>query len=231
MSKPLPKELIKKIQEEILNGKNKYQVAEEHGIAKSKVYQITKDISSRPKYLLLSKETIKQIRDEILKGKSKYQVALEMNIRLGAVYYNTKDLPSHTYKEYGIQGKSIDLLYQLINQGYVESTQYTHIRMRKLKKYLPMIQRAQIDGKSIYYLQEKSKEALKAMVARDTSRIINYKDLSKLTRVFDIKLSKGEKNDLMRNRDAHNTPVIRKKDGGYLSSYRKNQTKLEDFHT
>jgi len=79
-----------------------------------------------------------------------------MKLQFQLVYYYTKDLPNHQYPERGIQGKSLELLKELLEKGYVNSTDETSQRLRRLKKYLPMIQRAQVKGYSVYYLSDKS---------------------------------------------------------------------------
>jgi hypothetical protein len=40
-----------------------------------------------------------------------------MKVRFQRVYYYTKDLPNHKYLERGIQGKSLKLLNELLQEG------------------------------------------------------------------------------------------------------------------
>lgn len=101
MAEPHPKEMIRKIREEVLCGKSKHRVAKELGIGITTVYSHTMDIPSR-NCKRLSKEYIQKIREEVIQGKSKYQIAKEMGLDFGVVYYNTKDLPNHIYREEGI---------------------------------------------------------------------------------------------------------------------------------
>jgi len=229
MTKPLPQETIQKVREEVLAGKTKYRVAEELGIGKTTVYAHTVDIPGDNRGKPLSKEIIERIREEVLKGKSKYQIAKEMGLSFTVVNCHTKDLPNKIYKTAGIQGKCIDLLHELLEQGYVNSNQGNCVRLRKLKRFLPMIQRAQVEGKSVYYLSDKNKEALRALIKRNTSRIITYLELSRMSQVFGVNLSIVEKNDLLNRKQDRVFPIIRRKDGGFLSSFKGSQAKLDDF--
>jgi len=175
------------------------------------------------------KEIIQKIREEVLKGKTKYRVAKEMGIHELVVYSHTSDLPGVILGEPCIKGKSLDLLKQLLDVGYASSNEETHFTLRKLKKNLPMIQRAQIDGHSIYYLSDKNKNALQAMITQKKSRIISYQELKSITKVFGVNLSTDEKQKYVRVLDRHSIPIIRKKNGGFLSSLKKNQARLDDF--
>jgi len=175
------------------------------------------------------KEIIQKIREEVLKGKTKYQVAKEMGINEPVVYSHTSDLPSVKLGEPCIKGKSLDLLKQLLDVGYVASNQETCAILKKLRRHLPMIQRTQIDGHSIYYLSDKNKNALQAMITQKKSRILSYQELKSITKVFGVNLSRDEKQDYVRPIRNRSIPIIRKKDGGFLSSLKKNQAKLDDF--
>lgn len=176
-----------------------------------------------------SKETVDKIRQEILAGKSKYRVAKEMGIPFQTIYAHTTDIPNQQSHETGIQGKSLELLKRLLEDGYVHSNQETYQRLRRLKRYLPMIQRAQADGKSIYFLDDKNKIALKAMLKKKNSKIISYQELKGITKVFGVNLDSMEKQNYVKFRDQRTFPIIRKKTGGFLSSYRKSQASLDDF--
>jgi len=141
----------------------------------------------------LPKEIIRKVREQVLCGKSKNSVAKEMGLRFGVIYYHTKDLPNHVYREEGIQGKTLDLLKELLKNGYIVSTEENTQRLRRLKKYLPIIQRVQVENKAIYYLSDKNKMALQHMLQRKKSKIFSYQELASISKVFDVKLSKKEK--------------------------------------
>jgi len=177
----------------------------------------------------LSKETIQEIREEILKGKSKYRVAKEFDLSEFIVYSHTSDLPSINLREPCIKGKTLELLQQIMHQGYIYPTISTLPQLRKLKKLLPIIQRTQVDGRSIYHLSDKNRVALQAVMKKKHSKIISYQELKSITKVFGIDLDNGEKQSYVRFKDRRAFPIIRKKTGGFLSCNRKSQASLDDF--
>ncbi len=177
----------------------------------------------------LSKETIQKIREEILKGKSKYRVAKEFGLSEFIIYSHTADLPSINLREPCIKGKSLEILQRLMEEGYVHSNIDTYNTLRRLRRYLPMIQRTQVEGKAIYYLSDKNKIALQAMMKTKHSRVISYQELKSITKVFGIDLDNGEKQHYVKFKDRRAFPIIRKKTGGFLSSHRESQAKLDDF--
>ena len=202
MSEPLPKEIIQKAREMVLYGQSKHSVAKELGVGTTTIYKYTKDIPSGKWFRHISEKTIQHIREEVIQGKSKYQVAKEMKVRFQRVYYYTRDLPNHVYPERGIQGKSLELLKELLDKGYVNSTDENSQRLRRLKKYLPMIKRAEVKRRSVYYLSDKNKVALQSMIQSKNSKIFSYQELSSMSKVFDIKLSKKEKSAyFLKNKD------------------------------
>lgn len=178
----------------------------------------------------LSKEIIQQIRKEVLQGKTKYRVAKRMELNESVVRSHTRDLPSLKRGEPYIKGKAVDLLKQLLEVGYVHSTTEKYLTLQRLRRILPMIQQTRIDYKRVYYLSDKNKIALQAMITRNKSRIISYQELKSISKVFGVNLSRQEKHDYARPRENHMLPVIRKKEGGFLSSLKKNQVSLDDFH-
>ena len=50
-----------------------------------------------------------------------------------------------------------------------------------------------------------------------------------MTKTFGIELSSEEKHRIIGKPRKHKLPVIRRKDGGYLSSFHKNQLKIDDY--
>jgi len=140
----------------------------------------------------LSKETIYKIREEVLKGKSKYSIAKEMGLSPDTVYGNTKDLPNKYKRQPYISGKPLELLKQLLEKGFVY-TQENRNALRSLQKHFPVIKRSQFKNKSIYYLEDKNKLALQEMMKQDTSRIISYQELSRMSQVFNTDLEIQQK--------------------------------------
>jgi len=216
MPEKTPDHVIQKIREEVLSGKSKYQVIKELGISKTTVYTYTKDIPGKKQNKPLSKEIIQDIRKEVIDGKSKYQIAKERGLRFGIVYYHTLDLPNHVYREEGIQGRVLELLKELLQNGYVLSTEENTTRLRRLKRYLPMIQRAQIDARSVYYLSDKNKIALQSMISRKQSKIISYQELAEMSKVFGVQLKNDEKCGLLSRNTSKKSPKSRSSNDGSL---------------
>lgn len=177
----------------------------------------------------LTSEQINTIREEVLSGKTKYSVAKEMGISYQLVYYYTQDIPSSKPGRSEIRGKTLELLKQLLTQGYVDSARNCSQNLHTLRKHFPVIQRAQVNNKSFYFLDDKNKIALKAMLDMRKSKVISYHDLARMSQVFGVNLSPVEKNQLRGKREKRILPIIRRKDGGYMSSYKKSQTNLDDF--
>ncbi|MCJ7572195.1 MAG: hypothetical protein MUO82_10040, partial [Candidatus Thermoplasmatota archaeon] len=178
----------------------------------------------------LTPKQIKKIREKVQSGEVKYSVAEEMGISYQLVYYYTKDLPSSRPGNRGIRGKTLEVLKQLLNYGYVDSTRECSQNLRTLRKHFPVIQRAQVDGKSFYFLNDKNKITLKAVLEKRKSKIISYHDLARISQVFNVNLSSSEKKMLIGKKEKHVLPIIRRKNGGFISSLKKNQTKLDNFN-
>ena len=91
-----------------------------------------------------------------------------------------------------IHGKTLELLKQLLEKGYVY-TKENRNALRSLQKHFPVIKRSQFKNKSIYYLEDKNKIALKEMMKQDTSRIISFQELSRMSKVFNTDLEIQQK--------------------------------------
>ena len=126
-------------------------------------------------------------------------------MKFGGVYYHTQDLPNHMYREEGLVSKTLDLLKELLKEGYVISTEENTSRLRRLQRYLPMIQRSQVGRLAVYYLDDKNKIALQSIVQQRKSKIISYQELAKISNVFDVNLSKKEKNGLLGKKQSKTT--------------------------
>ena len=152
-----------------------------------------------------------------------------MGIDESVVRRHTLDLPSVKLGEPYIKGRAFDLLKQLLDVGYIHSTIENYQTLQRLRRFLPMIQHTRIDYKGVYYLSDKNKDALQAMISLNKSRIISYQELKSITKVFGVDLSRDEKHKYVKPVRNRVIPVIRKENGGFLSSLKKNQAKLDDF--
>jgi len=181
-------------------------------------------ISGKP----ISKELVQQIREEVLKGKSKHQVSREMNITDTVVYKYTKDLPNRYKRDPYISGKPLELLKQLLEKGYVY-TEENRNALRALQRYFPQIKRSQFKGKSCYYLEDKNKLALLEMMKQDTSRIISYQELGRMTKVFNTSIEIEQKKAFLGRKRARSPWKIKESTNRYGSISKEKQTKIDDF--
>ena len=96
------------------------------------------------------------IREEIKNGKSKYQTAAEFGIHSTVVYRRAQDLPGGQYGWPGIRGKTLEILQDLIQYGYVLGSHFNAgDKYRILKKYFPNICKISLYNKTILYLDDK----------------------------------------------------------------------------
>jgi len=178
----------------------------------------------------LSKETLEKIREEIQSGKSKYQTAAEFGLHPTVVYRRTQDLPGGQYGWPGIRGKTLEILQELIKHGYVLCSHFNagH-KYRILRKYFPNICKINMHNKTILFLEDKAPVAARAFLEGMNRKIMSFQELKQVTRVFGIELSSEEKHRIIGKPGKRVLPVIRRKDGGFLSSYHKSQSKIDDF--
>ena len=146
----------------------------------------------------LSDEMIEKIGYYVVKYNSKINAATKFGLSYDTVLFYTKDIRLKYRKNdidyLGIYGKSLDLLKELLQNGYAFSSgKYGLKEYMKLKKCFPHIRRTKMYGKMIYYLDDKSKIAVKALLEVSNKKIMSYQELMKVTKVFDTDLSKEEK--------------------------------------
>ncbi len=175
-----------------------------------------------------SKEVIRIIRQEVLNGKSKHAVAKEMGISSETVYRHTKDLPNKYARQPYISGKPLELLKQLMQDGFVY-TQENRNALRTLQRHFPEIKRSQYKNKSIYYLEDKNKLALFEMMKHNKSRIISFQDLSRMSQVFNTDLEIKQKRAFLGKNLRPKRYRIKKFRQYLQSSSKEKQTKIDDF--
>ena len=141
----------------------------------------------------LSNELISKIRDHVRKYNSKIDTATKLGISYDTVLFYTRDIRIKSRKmdpEYsGIYGKTLDLLKELMWNGYAFSSgKYGLKEYIKLKEYFPQIRRTKMYGRMIYYLDDKSKFAAKALLEVTKRKVMSYQELKQIERVFDARL-------------------------------------------
>ena len=228
MTKHFSKEFIEEIRNEVLNGKPKFKVACELGISETTVYRYTYDIPSIGNGKSMTQDLLHLIREEILKGKSKSSVAKEFNIDRATVFKYTKDLPNKYKRDPYISGKPLELLKQLLEKGFVY-TRRDRNALRSLQKHFRVIKRSQYKNKSIYYLEDKNKQALMEMMKLNSSRVISFQDLGRLSQVFNIDLEIKQKRAFLGKNRWRKAKKIQKSKINYGSVPKEKQSKIDDF--
>ncbi len=176
----------------------------------------------------LSEETIQKIREKTIEGKSKYKIARECGISANTVYNYTEDISTPRRKEPCIRGKALELLKELLRKGYVY-TEKNGISLRFLQKTFHVIKRSQFKNRSIYYLEDKNKLALREMMKLDSSRIISYQEFSRMAQVFNTDVGIMQKRSFIgRNRKRRGYKIKSQKQH-YNSFSKERQTLLDEF--
>lgn len=196
----MDEKIIDKIRFEVKNGKSKLQVSKELGISYKKVREYTKDIKSIKEGI--SNSLRKKIREEVKSGKTKRQVAIQYQVTDRTVYYHTRDICSYPLRNMRIQDKKLELMKDLLRDGYaLSSKKYSTNEYNKLKEYFPSICKAKMYNRVIFYLKDKKDVAARAFVENTERKIISYQELKQVTRVFDANLNIKEKRRVIsRNR-------------------------------
>jgi hypothetical protein len=143
----------------------------------------------------LSEELIKEIRYYVTEYNSKIDTANKLGLSYDTVLFYTRDIKLKSRKKdidyLGIYGKSLDLLKELLQNGYAfSSKKYNTSHYVKLKKYFPNIRRTKMHGKMIYYLDDKSKTAVQAFLKITNKKVMSYQELKQIERVLNTKLKK-----------------------------------------
>jgi hypothetical protein len=141
----------------------------------------------------LSDEMIKKIRYYVKKYNSKINAANKLGLSYDTVLCYTRDIKLKSRKKemdyLGINGKSLDLLKELLDKGYAfSSKKYNTTHYVKLKNYFPNIRRTKIHRKMIYYLDDKSNIATNALLNNINKKVMSYQELKQIERLFNAKL-------------------------------------------
>jgi len=127
-------------------------------------------------------------------GKPKMQVSRELEISPELVYHHTKDIiVGHTH-DLGIAGITLDLLQEIMEKGYAKSsTKYQYKHYQKLRAKFPNIRRVKMYGDVIYFIQERSDEAMRDFLEDLNKKVISYQELQQIINVFQAKMGKKDK--------------------------------------
>ena len=134
------------------------------------------------------------ITRKIKSGKSKYQTAKELNLPPYAVYKIAKNLPSRPCGWPGIRGGTLELLQELLTEGYAMHPCYDiKQRYKVLKKNFPTVCKVKMYGKNIFFLEDKADKAARVFLENINKKIISYQELKQITKVFGVNLTQKEK--------------------------------------
>jgi len=171
---------------------------------------------------------IKRIREEVKKGKSKFQIALELNIAPSTVCNYSKDIPYKRRYNSSIRGATLDLLKQLHNEGYIISKGMSN-NIFTLKKHFPSLNLVRVKSQYICFLNGREKDAVKAFLEKNSSKVISFHKLAPICKVFGIALSTEDKAKLLgKEHKSKCRKGIKKRQCSDRIS-QKNQSKIDDF--
>jgi len=226
MTDKYSKELIKEIKKEAKKGKSKLQISKEHNISYKKVLQQTKDIKTIKQGI--PQELIKRIREEVKNGKTKRQVAIQYEVTDRTLYYHTRDICSYPLRNMRVQDKKLELMKDLMKEGYaLSSKKYSTREYNKLKKYFPSICKAKMYNRIIFYLNDKKDIATRAFIENSKRKIISYQELKQVTRIFDIEMDVKEKRSII---SKNRSEKLFKNKGCNSNSLLKDDGSLAFFH-
>ena len=83
------------------------------------------------------------------------------------------------------------MLKDILENGYAFSSDTSSVN-HTLKKHFPSIQRAEADGRSIYFLEDKADKATNAFLRSKRKKIMSYQELKGITKLFGVDLSREE---------------------------------------
>ena len=169
------------------------------GLTYYTVKKYTKDIKIKRG---LSSEKKEMIRNEVKNGKPKIQISRELNISPEIVYHHTKDIMVGYPHDFGIEGNTLKLLKEIMENGYAKpSKEYTYKCYQKLRLKFSNIRRVKMYGKTIYFIQENSDLAMRIFLEDLNKKIISYQELQQIINVFDGEMIRKDKKKYIRNRE------------------------------
>jgi len=215
------KEQIEQIQHTFRKCKSKTETAKRLGLTYWAVRWHTRDITIHHR---ISAEVREKMREEIKKGKTKTQVAEEMNLSVDTVSRWTKDIYSIP-KKADISAKAFLLLQELMENGYAfPCKQYGFHEYQILRNKIQKVCRVRNHRRTIYFLEDKGSVAARAFLEDMSKKMISYKDLKQVTRLFHTDLPQQEKEafllknrarKLFRNKGVQNERALREKDDSF----------------
>lgn len=234
MRKPLSKDLVEKLRDEIRNGKSRTQVARDNKLSYATVLRYTRDIPAPPpprKYPVGTKEKIRKMVTEL---GQKVEVARRLGVPIKYVQKVTRDIKVGQVISFG--KKTMMVMNELFENGYVYLEGWKTSKIRLLRRYFPFIKIATVKNRvAMAFLPDRTEEAMRAMVEKMDKRIWTYQELRAVTKLFDSDLDDKEKRGLVKKEAQVDTVfLVKQSQKGFIgkSQTRKQskiQLKIEDF--
>ncbi len=116
-----------------------------------------------------------------------------MNIPLSTVSEYTEDIYL-VKKKADISNRAFLLLQELVCKGYAfPCSRYGFKDYQILRKEFPNIWRADMYGRTIFYLEDRSDIAMRMFLERIDRKIISYQELKQIIDIFQGNISKKDK--------------------------------------
>jgi len=217
-AKKLTDEDCKRIVELVNQGHQIKDLAKMYGVHRS-------CISRRCKAMYKSKKTPIDVKNKVIKaikeGHTKAEAAEMYGLNIGTVIMFTKHLQGHSRQgNHIIRQNGINLLKRLIEEGCLISDFFVGT-VRNLQKHFPTLRSARFKEKTIFYLEGREQDTIRAYFRDLPDRVVNHSALKELSFLLGYPISKESRKNLFeRYRGQHKA---------YWYSRRLRETKLEDW--
>lgn len=136
----------------------------------------------------------RKMREMVESGVSRHEVARELGVSHPAVERRTLNLPSHEHRRgRSIRGWTLEFLQKISGDGFLVTGPEAENRFlrcyRTLRQYIP-VRRVQADGRSVYFLVGRERDAFRAFVEARNTKSISYRRLCSLMPLFGIERRK-----------------------------------------
>lgn len=187
-SKPsnrIPEDVRKNVRELVASGKTKSEASAITGVKYFTVKYLTLDLPNKKQSI--DKETEDKARNMVKSGATRSQVSKHLNISYPIVLKMCRDLPSSPKAKISLSNKSMEMLKELVEQGYAlpDNREYTAMNHSMLRSFFS-IRTVEINGRKLCFLENRSEDALRHYLDRFGNRVNSYNKYKKLVGVFGI---------------------------------------------
>lgn len=132
----------------------------------------------------ISEEKRERIREAVMEGKSRLQVAKEEDVSHSSVLKYTRDLDIDGRER--LSGTAQEMLKALMEDGYYDRICHTGVRSayQTLRMKGFPVRRASVNGQTIYFLEDKKKEAFRKLVEDLDNNVLSYNELARIGTAF-----------------------------------------------